>query len=57
MYFACSFKGVERYATPELILADPRLACHLTADSILVDPSGLFSQMHGMVAHQHGERR
>jgi hypothetical protein len=46
----CSLKGNERYRTPELILANPNLAGHLAADSMLVDPTGRLAVLRAEVA-------
>ena len=50
-------KGVERYRSPELVLADPYLAGHLAADSILVDPTGRLAALHETVARAYAAPR
>ena len=35
----------ERYATPEVVLADPETAPNLAVDSVILDPTGRLSEL------------
>lgn len=38
------------YRSPEVVLANPNLAPHIAADSILSDPTGMLQELHEAVA-------
>ena len=42
-------KSVEEYRSPEVVLANPEIAHHLTVDSAVYDPSGLLRDLQGPV--------
>src|SRR5690242_20684284 len=44
---------MERYCSPEAVLANPELASNLAVDSILADPCGLLEPLHQAVAAQY----
>src|SRR5262245_24395096 len=48
---------IERYRSPEAVLANPELAANLAADSVLADPFGLFAPLRQAVAAQYAHRR
>jgi hypothetical protein len=49
--------GIERYQSPETVLADPALAYHLTTDTILSDPLGLLAGIQPTVIEAYAQRR
>jgi hypothetical protein len=49
--------GLERYRSPELVLADPELAANLAVDSILSDPIGILAPLHTTVAKEYARRK
>jgi len=52
-----SLISVDKYRTPEDVLANPELAANLARDSILADPHGLLGPLQQVVASQYAERR
>jgi len=50
-------KSVAEYVSPEAVLANPETAHHLTADSILHDPSHLLARLQGPVRADYAKRR
>lgn len=50
-------KSVVEYASPEVVLANPEIAHHLTVDSILLDPEGLLASLQGPVYANYAKRR
>lgn len=49
--------GVERYAQPGTVLADPELASNLVADSILADPHGILVPLQVTVRQEYARRK
>ncbi|MFN8470540.1 MAG: hypothetical protein U0X20_33605 [Caldilineaceae bacterium] len=49
--------GVERYAQPPTVLADPELASNLVADSILADPHGMLAPLQAAVRQEYARRK
>ena len=48
---------IERYQSPEAVLADVELASNLAADSIIADPTGLLAQLQGVVTLNYNCRQ
>lgn len=48
---------IERYQSPEIVLADPALAYHLTTDSILSDPFGLLAELQPTIIEAYAQRQ
>ncbi|HEU0295669.1 MAG TPA: hypothetical protein VFR47_23220 [Anaerolineales bacterium] len=49
--------SLERYSSPELVLADPELAANLAVNSILSDPIGILTSLHTTVAKEYPRRK
>jgi hypothetical protein len=47
----------EQYCAAEAILANPELACNMTADCILADPEGMLAALHQEVAAHYFDKR
>jgi hypothetical protein len=52
-----SVVDIDRYRSPEAVLANPELASNLAVDSILADPLGLLAPLQQAVAAQYASRR
>ena len=52
----CGFKGLDDYASPEVVLANPHIAPHLVVNSILSDPTGQLTRIHEAVARAFAQR-
>jgi hypothetical protein len=50
-------RGIADYSSPEAVLANPELACHLAVDSIIADPAGMLGGIQRHVARDYGRRR
>lgn len=50
-------RGVEEYASPETVLANPEIADHIAVGAILTDPIGLLSSIQPVVARDFARRR
>lgn len=50
-------RGVEDYATPQKILANPEVADHIAAGGIIADPTGFLSGLQPDVAREFSRRR
>jgi hypothetical protein len=50
-------KSVADYRSPEIVLANPEIAHHLTVDSILFDPERLLADLQGPVRAGYPHRR
>ncbi len=51
------FRQQKDYCTPEVILADPIIACHMAVPSILYDPTGFLTQLHETVTQEYARRK
>jgi len=51
------FHELEKYRSPEAVLANPSLAPHLAANSILSDPTGMLQELHKAVVKDYARRR
>lgn len=51
------YRGLDLYESAEKILANPVLAPHLAADSILSDPQHILERLHKTVAAEYARRR
>lgn len=49
--------SLERYSSPELVLADPELAANLAVNSILSDPIGILAPLHTTVVKEYARRK
>ncbi len=49
--------SIERYRSPEDVLANPELAANLAVDGILADPVGVLAPLQQAVAAQYAQRR
>jgi hypothetical protein len=56
LLFEAGVKPVADYASPELVLANPEIAHHLTVDSALYDPDGLLAGLRGPVTREYSRR-
>jgi len=50
-------KRVSDYASAESVLANPEIAYHLAADSVIYDPSGLLAGLHECVKREYPRRK
>ena len=50
-------KSAAEYASPEVVLANPEIAYHLTVDSVLVDPTGWLRDLQEPVRREYRRRR
>ena len=57
LYLECAIGEPERYATPEVVLADPETAPNLAVDSVILDPTGRLSELQQAVARDFAQRR
>jgi hypothetical protein len=48
---------LKKYRSPEVVLANPNLAPHLAADSILSDPTGMLGELHEAVSGDYARRK
>ena len=53
----CILSGSSRYQSAEAILAVPGMACNLQPNSVLVDPDGLLTHIHQVVAAEFAQRK
>ena len=51
------FSSPKYYQSPELILANPHLAYHIAADTILSDPTGMLQALHQAVKKEYSQRQ
>ncbi|HEY7020551.1 MAG TPA: hypothetical protein VH349_05500 [Ktedonobacterales bacterium] len=51
------YKSLAEYHTPELALANPEIAHHLTVDSILYDPDGWLQRLQAPVRADYARRK
>ncbi|HEV7215646.1 MAG TPA: hypothetical protein VGP33_11040 [Chloroflexota bacterium] len=52
----CTYLDIGRYRSPEMVLADPLLACHLATSGILADPMGLLGNLQRSVGPEYARR-
>jgi hypothetical protein len=51
------YKPLSEYQTPEIVLANPEIAHHLTVDSLIYDPDGRLQRLQGPVRREYARRR
>lgn len=51
------YKPLSDYQTPELVLANPEIAHHLTVDSLLYDPEGWLHDLQAPVRREYARRK
>lgn len=56
LLFEAGVKPVADYASPEVVLANPEIAHHLTVESALYDPDGLLADLRGPVTRDYARR-
>ena len=52
----CGFKGLDEYASPDVVLANPHIAPHLAVNSLLADPTGQLTILQQEVAQAFAQR-
>ena len=51
------YRPISEYRSPEVVLANPEIAHHLTVDSVIHDPDGLLSALEPAVRAEYARRR
>ena len=51
------YRPISEYQTPEIVLANPEIAHHLTVDSLIYDPEGWLRGLQGSVRREYARRK
>ncbi len=57
MIIEAGIKSAREYASPEVVLANPEIAHHLTVNSALYDPDGMLAALYRPVTREYPRRR